>query len=201
MRGERRHATQPIITLSAVILSFFCSQWQHVLYIIDGKTLRVRRLGLREHVLPGDQRGHVRVPECRDATRRGCLVGVRVMETTEICPLTEDAVGELLARRSGEQRTAKAKGKRKASRWPFPATAELWVPEENGLAHHALGTALNLSLHGVGIRCAEPLAVGVELAIAIHEPEMSFHGRGLVRHCTAIEEDYLVGLEFLFDKA
>ncbi len=123
------------------------------------------------------------------------------METTEICPLTEDAVAELLARRAGGQRTVKAKGKRKVSRWPFPATAELWVPEENGIAHHALGTTLNLSFHGVGIRCEEPLTVGLELAIAIHEPEMSFHGRGVVRHCTAIEEDYLVGLEFLFDKA
>lgn len=123
------------------------------------------------------------------------------METTEICPLTEDAVAELLACRVDEHRNANAKGRRKVTRWPFPATAELWVPDESGLEHYALATALNLSLHGVGIRCDEPLAVGLELAMAIHEPEMSLHGRGVVRHCTEIEEEYLVGLEFLFDEA
>lgn len=131
----------------------------------------------------------------------GLLTGVRTMETAEICPLTEDAVARLLACRVGEQRKPKEEGRRKAVRWPFPATAELWVPDENGLEHYALATALDLSVHGVGIRCEERLAVGLELAIAIHEPEMSFHGRGVVRHCTEIEEEYLVGLEFLFDEA
>ena len=83
-------------------------------------------------------------------------------------------------------------------RWPFPGTVELWIPEGDGTERYELATSLNLSLVGVGIRCDESLESGVELAIAIHEPEVSFHGRAVVRHCTEMESDFLVGLEFLF---
>jgi hypothetical protein len=60
---------------------------------------------------------------------------------------------------------------------------------------------LNLSLGGVGLRCDEPLSPGLELAIAVHEPEVSLHGRAVVRHCTGMRGDYLIGVEFLYDRA
>ena len=120
------------------------------------------------------------------------------MEVTEICPLTEDAVAKLLADREAEAPNSSAGERRKVARWPFPGTAELWIPQENDIDRYVLATSLNLSLHGVGIRCEEPLAPGLELDIAIHEPEMSFHGRAVARHCTEIEDEYLIGLQFLF---
>jgi hypothetical protein len=40
----------------------------------------------------------------------------------------------------------------------------------------------------------------MELAIAIHEPEVSFHGRAAVRHCTEVEDGYYVGMQFLFGR-
>lgn len=123
----------------------------------------------------------------------------RKMKVSEICPLTEDAVAKLLASRKLPAPDVKTDGRRKAPRWPFPGAAELWIPEGGGLARHALATSLNLSLYGVGIRCDEPLSPGLELAIAIHEPEVSLHGRAVVRHCSEIENEYLIGLEFLFD--
>lgn len=123
----------------------------------------------------------------------------RTMETLEICRLTEEAIARILADRRPHLPEPKGKGRRAAPRWPFPGTVELWIPEADGLERYALATSLNLSLDGTGIRCDEPLSPGLELAIAIHEPEMSFHGHAVVRHCNEIEGDYLIGLQFLFD--
>ena len=119
------------------------------------------------------------------------------MNITEFCPLTSEAVANLLASRSAAEELPSADERRKTPRWPFLGTAELWIPDEDGVEHHALATSLDLSVQGVGIRCDEPLEPGMELAIALHEPEVSLHGRAVVRHCTAMEDEYLVGLQFL----
>ena len=117
----------------------------------------------------------------------------------EVVRLTEVAVNKLLLSREAARPSAGPKGKRRASRWPFPGVVELWMPDEHGDLQHSLATSVNLSSHGIGIRCDEPLEPSVELEIAFHEPEMSFHGRATVRHATKIETDYLVGLEFKFE--
>ena len=121
------------------------------------------------------------------------------MNTAEFCLLTEAAVAKLLADRNPKEPGTKGKDRRKMTRWPFPGAVELWIPDEHGIEHHALATSLNLSLGGVGIRCDEPLSPGLELAIAVHEPEVSFHGRAVVCHCTDMQGDYLIGLQFLYD--
>lgn len=119
------------------------------------------------------------------------------MNISEFCPLTSEAVAELLASRNTSEAQRSAGERRKTPRWPFPGTAELWIPDEDGIEHHALATSLDLSVDGVGIRCDEPLEPGLELAVALHEPEMSFHGRAVVRHCAAMGDEYLVGLQFV----
>jgi hypothetical protein len=120
------------------------------------------------------------------------------MEAAEICPLNRRALNELLAVRDAASPDCDDKRRRKVKRWPFPGTVELWVPDEMGLEHYSLATSLDLSLDGVGIQCDEELPRGLELAVALHEPEVSFHGRAVVRHCTEIEGDYLIGLQFVF---
>ncbi len=122
------------------------------------------------------------------------------METAEICPIARDAPESLLTERKAEGTDANTNGRRKVARWPFPGTVELWIPDAGGVDQHTLATSLDVSLHGVGIRCDEPLTPGLKLKIAIHEPEVSLHGMALVRHCTEIEEDYLIGLEFIFQE-
>jgi len=121
------------------------------------------------------------------------------METIEICRLSEQVIARLLAARVPRRATHAGNGRRKMPRWPFPGTVELWIPEKDGTERYTLATSLNLSLDGVGIRFDEPLPPGLELGIAIHEPEASLHGHAVVRHCTEIEEDYLIGLQFVFD--
>jgi hypothetical protein len=120
------------------------------------------------------------------------------METTEILPLTEEAVAGLLSDRNARLPDTKGKARRMVTRWPFPGTVELWIPDADGIERYSLATSLNLSLGGVGIRCDEDLQVGLELALAVHEPEVSFHGRGVVRHCTDMGGEFLVGLQFVF---
>jgi hypothetical protein len=123
------------------------------------------------------------------------------MEATEICRLTEEAVAKVLAGRGVVAPRAGKKGRRLVPRWPFPGTVELWIPEGEGVERYELATSLNLSLNGIGIRCEESLPPNLELAIAIHEPEVSFHGRAIVRHCTEVGDDFLIGLEFRYDES
>ena len=103
-----------------------------------------------------------------------------------------------MSAREAARPSKNAPGKRRVPRWPFPGVVELWLPDQNGDPQHSLATSINLSLHGIGIRCDEPLEPGVEIEIAFHEPEVSFHGRAVVRHTTQIESDYLIGLQFVF---
>ncbi len=121
------------------------------------------------------------------------------MKTAEVVPLTEKAVGRLLRSREAARPSKGAPGKRRTPRWPFPGVVELWLPDESGVLQHSLATSVNLSLHGIGIRCDEPLEPGIELELAFHEPEISFHGRAVVRHATQMESDHLIGLQFIFD--
>lgn len=121
------------------------------------------------------------------------------MDATEICPLTREAVGKLLRSREEQAPERNGKERRRAPRWPFPGTTELWVPDADGVENYVLATCLDLGERGIGIRCDEMLPVGLELALAIHQPEVSFHGRAVVRHSTATPVgDHIVGLEFLF---
>lgn len=124
------------------------------------------------------------------------------MESVEIYPLNRQTLGDMLARRGsseGELNGAAAKpGGRRAARWPFPGTVELWLPTPDGFERHQLATSHDLSVDGIGLRCDEKIEPGMELAIAIHEPEASFHGRAIVRHCTPDRRGgYVVGMEFL----
>ncbi len=125
--------------------------------------------------------------------RREC----QEVDATEIRALTERSVDELLSNREVE--TGRA-NRRQTIRWPFPGTVELWIPEPRGGERYSLATSVDLSRQGIGVSCEEDLPTGLCLQIAIHEPEMSFHGRAVVRHSTPGEEGgYLLGLQFVFE--
>ncbi len=122
------------------------------------------------------------------------------MDVAEICPLTREGVAELLSQRQHDNDPSSRNCKRRTPRWAFPSTVELWLPTEGSGERHTLATSINLSTHGIGIRCDEPLEPGLELGIAVHEPEVSFHGRAQVRHCTDTGRGFFIaGLEFVFD--
>lgn len=120
------------------------------------------------------------------------------MKTSEIVPVTRRALARLFHMR-GLNSDGEHRGKRRCPRWPFPGAVELWAPGEDGIDRHILGTCENISLGGVGVRCDQPFGIDQELEIAVHQPELSLHGRATVRHCTRLRSDYYVGLEFVLD--
>ena len=121
------------------------------------------------------------------------------MNATEICALTPEAVAELLTARHQAGKHLNWHGRRNAQRWAFPSTVELWLPDGHGGERYALATSINLSTMGMGLKSDEPIESGTVVSVAIHEPEMSFFGRAVVRHCTETEHGFsIVGLEFFF---
>ena len=123
------------------------------------------------------------------------------MDADEIQPLTAQTVGRLLESRRLADEEPGELAKRRSSRWAFPGAVEMWVADQDGAEVHTLGVCHNLSERGVGVRCDEPLTIGVTLPVAIHQPEASLHGKGIVRHCTPRDSGYLVGIEFVFEGA
>lgn len=126
---------------------------------------------------------------------------LQTSEASEILPLTRQAVAKLITSRAlSRQASLRDEScRRHRVRWPFPGAAELWIRDDAGIEHHWLATCLNLSLGGIGIRLDRSLAPGAELDIAVHQPEVSFHGRAIVRHCTPTADgEFAAGLEFCF---
>ena len=99
------------------------------------------------------------------------------MDATEFCVITKQNVADLLAGRKTGETTAPGRERRKTPRWPVPGTVELWVANENGVDELRFGTCLNLSPNGIGITTDFELEPGLELPLAIHQPEVSLHGR------------------------
>ena len=122
------------------------------------------------------------------------------MDADEIVPLTAESIKDLLETRRGAQERGNAHEKRRVLRWTFPGAVEIWVPAEGGGERHVLGVCHNLTEVGLGVRIEETIEVGATLPIAIHQPERSFHGKGIVRHCTARGDGYLAGFEFVFER-
>jgi hypothetical protein len=120
------------------------------------------------------------------------------MDADEIQPLSAQTVADLLACRRRAEAIPGELGKRRLARWPFPGAVELWLPDQGGGERHVLGVCHNLSEGGVGVRVDEPLEVGATLNLAVHQPEVSLHGKGTVRHCSRRDDGYLAGLEFVF---
>jgi hypothetical protein len=118
------------------------------------------------------------------------------MEATDILPLTRAAIRALLRAREPSAPLAGPE-QRRIPRWPFPGTVEVWSRNADGMEFHHLATCNDLSEGGAGIMCDCWLPVGDTLDIAIHQPEASYHGRALIRHCTRQVHGYAVGVEFV----
>ncbi len=122
------------------------------------------------------------------------------MKTSDIVPISRRALERLFKLRGiGEE--GHDGERRRAPRWPFPGTVELWIPQEDGSEEYRLASCENISEGGAGMRCDDAYDSGTELAIAVHQPELSLHGRARVCHCTPLQNEYYVGLEFIFERA
>ncbi len=122
------------------------------------------------------------------------------MKTDEFQQLTCENVTRVLEARGGGCPEHDPSDRRQLPRWPFPGPVELWVPlsdSPNDDTEHVLGTTQDLSTSGVGLYCDRELPVGLTLAIAIHEPEVSLHGEATVRFCAPCSDGFKIGMEFV----
>lgn len=120
------------------------------------------------------------------------------MDAERIVKLTAEAVRELLAAAHVESHPKHRREKRASERWPFPGTVEVWLPDECYGERHLLATLHNLSAGGLAMRTRRPIPTETRIALALHQPELSCYGHGVVRHCTRAAVGYLVGVEFDF---
>ena len=122
-----------------------------------------------------------------------------MMKTDEFQQLTCENVTRVLVARGGGSPEHDPGDRRKIPRWPFPGPVELWGPvwgRPSDETEYLLGTTQDLSPSGVGLQCDRELPVGLTLAIAIHEPEVTLHGDATVRYCTPCPDGFKIGMEF-----
>jgi hypothetical protein len=123
------------------------------------------------------------------------------MDSDNIVKISPVAIRELIDSHQVNAVPKAGPGHRRETRWPFPGTVEVWLPESCYGERHVLATLHNLSLHGLAMRARRPVPIGTKVSLAVHQPELSCYGHAVVRHCTQAHVGYLIGMEFIFPGA
>ena len=118
-------------------------------------------------------------------------------DVKEFLPLSRKTVARLIENRQAEDAGATGRRRRRRARWPFPGPLQLWVRNAAGEEIQLFGTCHNRNEHGIGVNCEQYVEPGTRVPIAIHQPEATYHGEGVVRHCTPSENEYFIGIEFV----
>lgn len=119
------------------------------------------------------------------------------LNVKEFVALTPETINTLLdSRRRPDTEATRGHESRRATRWPFPGQVQIWLENAAGEEMQIFGTCHNLNEHGIGLSCDQPLPIGAQLPVAIHQPEATYHGDAVVRHCTLGPEGYFIGMEF-----
>lgn len=119
-----------------------------------------------------------------------------VLDETEFIALNAETIKNLVESHQDREAPGNTR-RRRLPRWPFPATVQLWAADRAGRETQYFGTCQNLNVHGIGVASERPFDIGRALQIALHQPEATYHGRGVVRHCTSQGQEYFVGIEFV----
>ena len=122
------------------------------------------------------------------------------MNTDEIVALSRERIAELVRNRSNLPDPVPAHERRRAPRWPFPGTVEIYPAGGDGTVRY-FGSCRNLSETGLGMRCEQYLEPESRVEIAIHLPEASLCGKAIVRYCMETPQGYMTGLEFDYSPA
>ncbi len=117
------------------------------------------------------------------------------VEDKEFVALNAESIQRLIEANRDARTDRRGAERRKQQRWPFPGTVQFWVRDAIGDEYEIYATCENLNENGLGVVCERSLEVGTSLPIAIHQPEATYHGQGVVRHCTPTKGGYFVGLE------
>jgi len=115
----------------------------------------------------------------------------------EFIPLNKKTIAQLVENRKAADSGATGRRRRRLTRWPFPGQLQLWFKDSAGEEIQTFGTCHNLNENGIGVNCERYIEPGMRVPIAIHQPEATYHGEGVVRHCTTSGREYFIGIEFV----
>lgn len=118
------------------------------------------------------------------------------MDTSEFVKLTRDAIKELIRARTEALPQPPNHERRRAPRWPFPAMVEIYMAGDDSGRWFA--TCHNMSETGLGMSCEQYFEPETRLEIAIHLPEATFCGHGIVRYAMKTPRGQMTGVEFDF---
>lgn len=121
------------------------------------------------------------------------------MKTDEIVKLTRNNIAEFLAENAGPVEPHDGPQRRREPRWPFPGAVEVYPCSANGSVQW-LGTLRNVSASGLGMSCERYLKPETLVDISFHMPDASFYGKAVVRYCQQVRNEFMCGVEFLFDE-
>ena len=122
------------------------------------------------------------------------------VEDKEFVALNAETIQTLLESGRQQQADRRNRERRREKRWPFPGTVQLWVRNPAGEEFEIHATCQNLNEAGLGLICEQGFEVGMIVPIAIHQPDATYHGTGVIRHCTPSDGAYFLGVE-LVDRA
>jgi len=118
------------------------------------------------------------------------------VQEKEFIALSSEAIHKLVEDRKQADRRGPQRSRRRIERWPFPGPVQLWCGDDAGEEEQVFGTCRNLTKHGIGFYCERAFEPGTKISVAIHQPEATYHGQGVVRHCTKSDQEYFIGMEF-----
>jgi hypothetical protein len=99
----------------------------------------------------------------------------------------------------GDRRSlTKGDRRRLPARWPFAGMVEFSFFDGDGRTVW-LADCFNLNLRGLGLVTDHPFAVGAVIDLACHLPNVTMYGQAVVRHCIKLQQNYKIGVEFVFD--
>ncbi len=116
--------------------------------------------------------------------------------TDEIIKLTPKAINQLIRSRHADSEPHPGHERRRAPRWPFPGTVE--IHPADGHQEPCFATCRNISETGLGMSSDRYFELETVLDIAIHLPEATLCGRGVVRYCQQTPSGFMTGIEFMF---
>ncbi len=121
------------------------------------------------------------------------------MRTDEIVKLTRENIAQFLAENTEPADSYDGPQRRREPRWPFPGAVEVYPINASG-GIQWLGTLRNVSASGLGMSCERYLKPETVVDISFHMPDASFYGKAVVRYCKEVRNEFMCGVEFLFDE-
>ena len=118
------------------------------------------------------------------------------VEEKEFVALSSAAIHKLIEDRKRADRRESRRTRRRIARWPFPGPVQVWASNGHGEEEQVFGTCRNLNEQGIGFFCERAFEPGTTISVAIHQAEATYHGEGVVRHCTKSDREYFIGMEF-----